>query len=114
MANFSPARSSDSPELLFVKLRYKEPDGETSRLMEVPVREADARPTVDFRFASAVAAWGMLLRESEYCGTFGLAQVASLARESLGKDEGGYRGEFLRLVETAQSLELLSLETGVR
>jgi Ca-activated chloride channel family protein len=110
----APARSSDSPELLFVKLRYKDPDGDTSRLMEVPVRDADARPSVDFRFASAVAAWGMLLRESEYCGTFGLAQVASLARESLGRDEGGYRGEFLRLVETAQSLELLSQETGVR
>jgi Ca-activated chloride channel family protein len=107
-------RPSDSPELLFVKLRYKDPDGTTSRLMELPVRNVDARPSADFRFASAVAAWGMILRDSEYCGEFSLAQVASLARESLGKDEGGYRGEFLRLVETAQSLELLSQEAGVR
>ncbi|MGW8265344.1 MAG: YfbK domain-containing protein [Longimicrobiales bacterium] len=107
-------RSSDSPELLFVKLRYKDPDGSTSRLLELPVREGDAGPSVDFRFASAVAAWGMLLRESEYCSDFTLAQVETLARESLGKDEGGYRGEFLRLVETARSLELLSQEAGVR
>jgi len=107
-------RTSESPELLFVKLRYKDPDGSTSRLMELPVRDGDARPSVDFRFASAVAAWGMLLRDSEYCSDFTLAQVATLARESLGRDEGGYRGEFLRLVETAQSLELLSQEAGVR
>jgi Ca-activated chloride channel family protein len=106
--------TSDSPELLFVKLRYKDPDGDTSKLMELPLVDADSRPSADFRFASAVAAWGMLLRDSEYCAGFTLAQVANLARESLGEDEGGYRGEFLRLVETAQSMELLSQEAGVR
>jgi Ca-activated chloride channel family protein len=105
---------SDSPELLFVKLRYKDPDGDTSRLMELPVRDGDTRLSADFRFASAVAAWGMLLRESEHCGAFTLDQVAKLARESLGTDEGGYRGEFLRLVETAETLDLLSQAAGVR
>jgi Ca-activated chloride channel family protein len=106
--------TSDSPELLFVKLRYKDPDGNASKLMELPLGDTDSRPSADFRFASAVAAWGMLLRDSEYCTDFTLAQVANLARESLGKDEGGYRGEFLRLVETAQSMEILSQESGVR
>ncbi|MGD8360186.1 MAG: von Willebrand factor type A domain-containing protein [Gemmatimonadota bacterium] len=109
-----PSASSDSPEILFVKLRYKDPDGNTSKLMELPLRDADSRPSADFRFASAVAAWGMLLRDSEYCDGFTLGQVAKLARESLGQDEGGYRREFVRLVETSQSMELLSQESGVR
>jgi len=107
-------RTSSSDELLLVKLRYKDPDGDTSKLMEVPLRDADTTPSTDFRFASAVAAWGMLLRDSEYCGDFTLAQVAGLARASLGEDQGGYRSEFVHLVESARSMELLSREPGVR
>ena len=62
--------------------------------------------------ASAVAAWGMLLRSSEYCRNFTLDQVAALARDALGADEEGYRSEFLRLVETARTLDLLASEPG--
>jgi Ca-activated chloride channel family protein len=107
-------RSGGTDELLLVKLRYKDPDGDVSKLMEVPLRESDRRPSTDFRFASAVAAWGMLLRDSEYCGDFTLAQVAALARASLGEDQGGYRSEFVHLVESARSMELLSQAPGVR
>jgi len=66
----------------------------------------------DFRFASAVAAWGMFLRDSEFCQDFTLDQVARLARNSLGEDEDGYRSEFVRLVETARTFQLLDKEPG--
>jgi len=105
---------ADSPELLFVKLRYKEPDGETSKLMDLPVLDEKGTASEDFRFASAVAAWGMLLRDSEFCSGFTLSEVASLAKGSLGSDEGGYRSEFLRMVEAAQAMELLAREPGAR
>jgi Ca-activated chloride channel family protein len=107
-------RDTATDELLFVKLRYKDPEGDRSKLLDVPVTDGTRSPSTDFRFASAVAAWGMLLRNSEYCADYTLADVASLARESLGEDKGGYRSEFVRLVETAQSMELLSQEAGVR
>jgi Ca-activated chloride channel family protein len=68
--------------------------------------------SVDFRFASAVAAWGMLLRESEYCSDFAIDDVIRLAKNAMGTDEEGYRSEFVRLVETALALELLELEPG--
>jgi len=102
------------PELLFVKLRYKEPDADASRPLEVPVLDRVGQPSADFRFASAVAAWGMLLRESEFCRGYTLGQVAALARGSLGDDPEGYRSEFVRLVETARTMELLEKEAGAR
>jgi Ca-activated chloride channel family protein len=103
-------------ELLFVKLRYKEPDGRESRLVTRPV--ADTEPGVatsdDFRFSAAVAAWGMLLRESEHCPGFSLDDVARLARGALGPDSEGYRAEFLGLVDRARSLDLLEMRPGDR
>ena len=108
------SRDRATDELLFVKLRYKDPEGDTSKLLDVPLMDRDRPASTDFQFASAVAAWGMLLRNSEYCTGYTLADVAKLARGSLGEDDGGYRSEFLRLVETAQSMELLNQEPGVR
>jgi Ca-activated chloride channel family protein len=104
--------ASDSEELLFVKLRYKEPDQDRSRLMDLPVMDRTGEASEDFRFASAVAAWGMLLRDSEFCKGFSLNQVAQLAKNSLGEDEEGYRSEFVRLVETAKTLQLLDRDPG--
>ncbi|MGD2136368.1 MAG: von Willebrand factor type A domain-containing protein, partial [Gemmatimonadales bacterium] len=80
-----------SPELLFVKVRYKEPDGDESRLMTHPVVDRDARPSSEFQFQMAVAEFGLLLRESEYRGSASAAQVLDLASRSLGQDEHGYR-----------------------
>ena len=102
-----PTVTSDSDELLFVKLRYKAPQGSESRLITHPVRDSNDRPSADLTFASAVAGFGMLLRDSEYCGDFGLADVLDLARSSTGEDREGYRTEFVRLVETVLSMELL-------
>ena len=103
--------TEESDELMFVKLRYKAPDGERSRLIEHPVRERVAEASIDLRFAASVAAFGMLLRESEHCRDFSLRDVARLARGALGEDEHGYRAEFVRLVSAAQDLELLEMET---
>lgn len=110
--NLARPEGSGGRELLFVKLRYKEPDEDKSTLMDLPVMDRTGAASEDLRFASAVAAWGMLLRDSEYCTGFGLAEVARLARGALGADKEGYRSEFVRLVETAHTLELLGKEPG--
>ena len=58
----------------------------------------------DFRFASSVAAFGMLLRDSEYKGKANWKDTYELAKKSLGQDKEGYRSEFVQLVEKAKSL----------
>lgn len=95
----APARPAASArgELAFVKIRYKRPDGETSRLMEHPVRDGDGAVTRDLSFAAAVAGFGMLLRESEHRGSLTLADVIRLAERSRGDDPDGLRAEFVRL-----------------
>ena len=103
------SRSSGRPadELLYLKLRYKEPDGETSRLLETPVRDEGRRleaTSPDFRFAAAVAAFGMLLRQSPYRGASDWALVERLGEQGLGRDPGGYRQGFLDLVAAARRL----------
>ena len=98
----------ESPEMLFVKLRYKDPNGSRSRLLSHAVREVDVDgdvvPSSDFTFAASVAAFGMILRDSKYRGAVDLAAVLRWARSSLGRDDEGYRGEFVRMVEEAQRL----------
>ncbi len=100
--NNARPQATDSRELLFVKLRYKEPNEDVSKLMDLPVMDRAGSASEDFRFASAVAAWGMLLRDSEYCADFDIGDVIQLARNAVGADKEGYRSEFVRLVETAQ------------
>lgn len=87
-----------------VKLRYKEPQGSTSRLLERVVDRDTRSPSADFRFAGAVAEFGMLLRNSEFKGRASYGSVLGLARGARGSDEDGYRAEFIRLVETAATL----------
>ena len=98
--------ASSGDEWLTVQLRYKEPDGATSRLLTHPVRvrRPAAEPAGDFRYAAAVAAFGLVLRDSEYRGTATLDQVLQLARGSEGRDPEGERAEFVRLVESARLL----------
>lgn len=93
-----------SSELAWVKLRYKRPAEEASRLLEVPVRGSTERGSDDMRFAAAVAAFGMLLRDSEHSGSATYADVIVLARAALGTDPNGYRAEFVRMVERAREL----------
>ena len=98
-----------SKELLTIKLRYKEPKGKKSKLMELPVRNKLQSKTSDnFRFSAAVASFGMLLRNSEFMGETTVDSVLQLARDSKGNDEEGYRSEFIQLVKTVNDLHLLA------
>jgi Ca-activated chloride channel family protein len=99
--------AAKSGELLTLKLRYKEPDGQTSQLLEFPLKDRGGRfhsASPDFQFAAAVASFGMILRGSEHRGTSNLAAVAEIAGAALGDDPGGYRAEFVDLVRKAQAL----------
>jgi Ca-activated chloride channel family protein len=101
-----PSAAASSGELLTVKLRYKEPDGEQSRLMTVAVRagEPSASATAALRFASAVAAFGMLLRDSEHKGSASWETVRRLVADAGAEDTEGYHAEFLGLVARAETL----------
>ncbi len=98
------AESSD--ELLTLKLRYKEPDGDESRLIEHPLTREMAQQTVstDFHFAAAVAGYGMLLRDSEYSGSLTLDSVRRLAERGRGEDPNGTRAGFISLVEDTRGV----------
>ena len=95
-----------SNELLTVKLRYKAPDKDVSKKMEVPfVDNKGNNVSSDFRFASAVAMFGQLLRDSDFKGAASYDKVIGLAKQGLNNDEKGYRREFIRLVETAKGMK---------
>ena len=98
-------------ELMYVKVRYKDPDGTRSRLLAQAVADRSGTASADFRFAAAVAGFGMLLRDSPHAGTFSLNDVVRLAENGKGDDPRGYRGEFIRLVEATRDLGLLRSET---
>jgi Ca-activated chloride channel family protein len=101
------AGAFDSGELLVVRFRYKAPDGDTSRLIERTLEAGDVRfedAPQDLQFAAAVAEWGMLLRNSAFKGEASFEHVLRSARRSTGDDEGGYRHEFVRLVEKSREI----------
>ena len=91
-------------ELMTVKLRYKAPDGDESRLIAVPVKNRTTDLSANVGFAAAVAEFGMMLRQSEHRGSSSWQDAAALARRFRGSDPDGYRAEFARLVELAGSL----------
>jgi Ca-activated chloride channel family protein len=91
-----------SDELMFVKLRYKEPDGDKSTLVEYPVKSTVGEANGDSQFASAVALYGMLLRSSQYSGNGSWGTVLELAVPNVKEDK--YRQEFVDLVKKAQEL----------
>jgi Ca-activated chloride channel family protein len=101
-----PSKANAAPgELLTVKLRYKEPDADTSKLLEKTLRDTDASVASmsgDFKFAAAVASFGMLLRGSKNAGNATYGSVLELAEANAGDDER--RREFVTLVRKAMSL----------
>jgi Ca-activated chloride channel family protein len=102
-----PMLVSDSNEMLTVKVRYKEPKEGVSQLLSQAVEDGSENvidASADQRFTAAVAAFGMLLRDSPHKGAATYESVLTLARPALGNDPGGYRSEFIRLVEMARSL----------
>ena len=99
--------TSTTDDLFFLKLRYKQPDGDTSKLLEFAVKDtgvAYADATGEFKFAAAVAAFGMLLRGSKNAGTASYDSVLELGGEGAVRDPNGYRAEFLQLVRVAKEL----------
>jgi len=106
----SPVAAPATPhadELLAVKIRYKEPRADTSQLLTFPVRDPGDSPSTisgDFRFAAAVACYGMLLRDSKYRGQATYEMALELAQSGRGDDPGGYRSEFVNLLKTTKAL----------
>ncbi|MDB4475379.1 VWA domain-containing protein [Pirellulales bacterium] len=93
-----------SDDLLTVKLRWKQPEGSVSSLKEFPLADrggAFENASDDLRFASAVASFGMLLRDSKESGVMTYKKVSQITGDSLGADPGGYRAEFTDLVRKA-------------
>ncbi|MBS0662015.1 MAG: VWA domain-containing protein [Verrucomicrobia bacterium] len=105
----TPARAAAtvaSDEILTVKVRYKEPAGDVSQKLEFPLVDRGLRmedATADFKFAAAVAEFGLLLRDSPHKGAASYPQVLSLANAGRDQDPGGYRGEFIDLVRKAET-----------
>ncbi len=101
-----PNEEAASDELLTVKLRYKEPDGDTSQLLKRPLSKEvlDQKVSDDFHFAAGVAGFGMLLRDSEYKGDLTLDDVRGQAEEGRGDDPRGTRAGFISLLEDARGL----------
>jgi Ca-activated chloride channel family protein len=100
-----PASSANSGELMTVKLRYKAPDADTSRLISFAVRDRSRELTPNLGFAAAVAEFAMLLRRSEFKGQATWESARALAKQHRGDDADGYRSEFIRLVELAAALD---------
>ncbi|MBI3865385.1 MAG: VWA domain-containing protein [Planctomycetia bacterium] len=95
-------------EMFTVALRYKLPDGQVSRRLEFAAVDRGAKiaeASPDFVWSSAVAAFGMVLRDSQHKGQITLPAIAELAQSARGPDLAGYREEFLKLVAAAQRLK---------
>ena len=95
-------------ELATVKFRYKKPDGDKSIEFSKTIKnfaETVSKTSSDFKFASSVAWFGLILRDSKYLKSKEFSKLEKLAKENKGKDEEGYRAEFVKLVEDYQKIE---------
>jgi Ca-activated chloride channel family protein len=104
-----PTNSASPDELVTVKLRYKAPDGETSRLISTTLGSQPRPLGANIGFASAVAEVGMLLRASKHVGSGSFASAIARASKFRGADNEGYRAEFVKLAELASSLRGLEM-----
>ncbi|PYS50849.1 MAG: hypothetical protein DMG13_20150 [Acidobacteria bacterium] len=103
-------RRSGSNEMLTVRVRYKLPDASESTRFDVPLADRGASfdsSSADYRFAAAVAEFGMILRESPHKGAASLDHVISVADRSKGADKNGYREEFVKLARRARAIKEL-------
>ncbi|MEZ5425218.1 MAG: VWA domain-containing protein [Pyrinomonadaceae bacterium] len=107
-SKYEPTGTKFSNELMTVKLRYKEPKEDTSRLLSIGVLDNQnpiENASENLRFASAVAQFGMLLRDSAYKGNSSFEKILNLAQSSRGSDLKNYRGDFVEMVSRARSLK---------
>lgn len=106
-------KAKRSKDLITLKLRYKDPQGSSSKLIEQAVKNIPLQPlqtSTNFRFSAAVAQFAMLLRNSEHKGSTTWKSTAQMAKAARGSDEQGYRAEMIRLIESAASLKSLKEE----
>lgn len=99
--------SQASNEIMTVKFRYKKPDGDVSKLIVHPLVDQQVefeKTSDDFRWSAAVAAFGMILRESEFVRDFKVGDVEALAKSARGIDKDGYRAEFVNLLKSSIAL----------
>ncbi|AZA84456.1 VWA domain-containing protein [Chryseobacterium lactis] len=95
-------------ELATIKFRYKKPDGDKSHEMSQVIKNLDPGITSassDFKFASSVAWFGLVLRNSELIRNKNLSDIENLAKQGKNKDDEGYRSEFIRLIETYKTIQ---------
>ena len=112
VADVDAAKKTEaSPEMLTVKMRHKAPDAEASErsyeeaLIDHGTPDDFAKASVDFRFAAAVADFGLVLRDSPYKGNATLGAASEMAQGGKGADAKGYRAEFIELIHRAQTLK---------
>lgn len=108
-----------SNEMMTIKFRYKDPKDSVSKLIVHPLVaetdfNAEQKKSDDFRFASSVAEFGLILRNSKFKGKANFSNVLSLARESKGNDADGYRAEFIKMVEMAEIISKASGNVSVK
>ena len=108
--------ASGHEEYAFLKIRYKLPHEDTSRLITTPITKANEAESMvktdpqnatvmrEFKFASAVASFAQLLKGGKNTGDFSYEDVLALVEENMGEDQYGYRKEFVQLVRTAKRL----------
>jgi Ca-activated chloride channel family protein len=103
------ASADGSSDVLTLKLRYKEPDSDTSKLMEKQLKQTDYIPfeksSDDMRFAASVAQFGQILKNSEYKGEMTVEEVINTSKKAKGPDYEGYRSDFIKMVEMYQILK---------
>jgi Ca-activated chloride channel family protein len=97
-------RAAGSGELMTIKVRYKAPDGATSKVLSRVLMNRPSVMTANVGFASAVAEFGLLLRESRSLGQSSFESATARAKQYQGEDGEGYRAEFIRLVDRAATL----------
>lgn len=101
---YTRTEHDDTNEVLTVKMRYKEPQGDESKLLSKVLVKEELMPfekmSNDFRFATAAAAFGQLLRDGKFLNGFTAKQIADIAAHAKGEDDGGDRAEFVQLIRT--------------
>ncbi|MBU0763905.1 MAG: DUF3520 domain-containing protein, partial [Bacteroidetes bacterium] len=105
---YQTSHVKNSSDLMTLKLRYKDPDADTSKLIVQKVSESSinaAKASDNFTFSAAVAEFGLLLRNSDNKGASTYDHVIGAAKNSKGADKFGYRAEFIKMVEAARTLD---------
>ncbi len=106
-ASAKKMQTSFGDEYAFLKIRYKQPDQTTSTLITTPIKTDSAGASTEATWATAVAAFGQIVKGGKYTGDFTYDDVIAMARSAKGDDAFGYRAEFINLVRLAKSASAL-------